>query len=282
MSQKTEKDFDLNQYATSTDQRHLTGPFDIIGDVHGCFSELCTLLRKLGYQVPADVADVGGKNVVAPQGRRAIFVGDLVDRGPGSMPVLRLVMDMVEAGQALSVMGNHDDRFRRWLKGNKVGMTHGLEGTIAEFEHEPATARAKLLNFLNALPLYLWLDKGNLVVAHAGIKEDMLGKPAEGYVRSFCLYGDTEGTRDAAGLPVRYHWAAGYRGKTTVVYGHTPLPKVGWVNNTLCLDTGCCFGGALTALRWPERDIVSVAAETEYTPRLRPLGHPPVRPNRSV
>ncbi len=258
------------------DQRALRGPFDIIGDVHGCYRELQELLDKLGYQVPDDPNQATPSTVRAPDGRRAIFVGDLVDRGADSMASLKIVMAFVEAGEALCVLGNHDDKFRRWLQGRDVSVKHGLEGTIEDFKREPAYMRDKLLAFLSWLPIYLWLDDGKLVVVHAGILDEMLGR-TNSRVRRFCLYGDTEGERDALGLPIRYHWAADYRGEATVVYGHTPLPEADWVNNTLCIDTGCCFGGALTALRWPEREIVSVEAMKVYSARLRALGHPKVR-----
>lgn len=266
------------QSPTGFDQRTLARNFDIIGDVHGCYRELHALLRKLGYDIPSEPQHFRADNVQAPDGRCALFVGDLVDRGSNSMTALKMVMALVAAGQALCVCGNHDDKFMRWLKGRKVSLTHGLDGTIADFEREPSQFRDQALAFLSSLPMYLWLDRGALAIAHAGILEGMLGSSG-GDVRRFCLYGDTSGERDSSDLPIRYHWAAGYRGKTTIVYGHTPLPKVGWVNNTICIDTGCCFGGALTALRWPERDIISVEAEAEYTPRRRPFGHPPIRPH---
>ncbi len=261
----------------SVDQRTLSGPFDIIGDVHGCCQELHALLYKLGYDVPDDPNHMSPDLVRAPEGRRVVFVGDFVDRGPNSMGALKTAMGLIRSGHALAVLGNHDDKFWRWLNGNKVQVQHGLSGTIAEFEREPPEMRARLLNFFAALPLHLWLDGGKLAVAHAGILDDLLGQTG-GRVRRFCRYGDTEGGRDQMGLPIRYHWAAHYRGKTAIVYGHTPLERADWVNETLCIDTGCCFGGSLTALRWPEREIVSVKALGDYAPRLRPFGHPPTRP----
>ncbi len=263
------------------DQRRLKGAFDIIGDVHGCYRELHQLLQNLGYELPEDPDQISADNVASPDGRQILFVGDLVDRGENSMASLKCVMALVEAGVAISVRGNHDDKFLRWLQGNDVSVNHGLEGTIEDFNRAPAHAREKLIAFLSSLPHYLWLDGGKLVVVHAGIQEAMLGC-TDSRVRAFCLYGDTEGKRDGAGLPIRYHWAAGYHGDTTIVYGHTPLSKTDWVNKTLCIDTGCCFGGALTALRWPERKTISVEALKEYTPRLRPLGHPAVRRKQST
>lgn len=260
------------------DKRREQGPFDIIGDVHGCIDELRTLLDRLGYEVLLQgrgeerVARCGPSN-----GRRAVFVGDLVDRGPNSPDVLRVVMAMVEEGHAFAVPGNHDAKFLRWLNGRKVRVAHGLEQTIAQFEHEPESFRSKVMSFLDSLVSHAWLAGGRLAVAHAGIKEEMMGRSSGG-VRQFCLYGETSGETDEFGLPVRYNWATAYRGDTTIVYGHTPVPEAEWLNNTLCVDTGCVFGGKLTALRWPEKEIVSVNAVKTYVEPGRPLGHPPPPP----
>jgi hypothetical protein len=265
-----------------SDRRNDQGPFDIIGDVHGCATELEQLLAKLGYRVHWSGAPGSARvDVVAPAGRRAIFVGDLVDRGPRSPDVLRIVMAMVAQGAAYAVPGNHDAKFVRWLDGKTVALTHGLDRTAAQFEGVPKAFRTEVRTFFNALPIYLWLDGGRLAVAHAGIKSEMLGQET-GDVRRFCLYGETSGETDKFGLPIRYHWAAEYRGNTSIVYGHTPVPDPDWVNNTICVDTGCCFGGKLSALRWPEREIVSVPAEGVYTVPVRPFGHPPLRPGASA
>ncbi len=264
--------------ASGCDRRDLTGPFDIIGDVHGCADELEGLLTLLGYAVAFDGVGVARRaTTMAPGLRRAIFVGDLVDRGPRSPDVLRIVMAMVAAGQALCVPGNHDVKFLRWLNGRKVKLSHGLDRTVAQFEHEGSEFKDQVRTFIEGLASHAWLDHGRLAVAHAGIKGEMLGK-SSGAVREFCLYGETSGEHDEFGLPVRYHWAAEYGGAAAVVYGHTPVPQAEWVNNTLCVDTGCVFGGKLTALRWPEREVVSVPARQVYSPATRPLGHPPLRP----
>ena len=261
-----------------TDRRDVTGPFDIFGDVHGCADELIELMQLLGYGVELDGNGDGRRaSITTPPGRRAIFVGDLVDRGPRSPDVLRIVMSMVEAGQALCVPGNHDAKFLRWLNGRNVKPTHGLDLTIAQMEAEPLGFRAPVKTFLDGLVSHVWIDDGRLVVAHAGIKDEMIGR-SSGQVREFCLYGETTGETDDFGLPIRYHWAAEYRGATTVVYGHTPVPDAEWLNNTLCIDTGCCFGGKLTALRWPEREVVSVPARATYAEPRRPFGHPPLKP----
>ena len=128
-----------------TDRRSETGPFDVIGDVHGCADELELLLAKLGYAVEW-TGD--GENcrclVEPPAGRRAIFVGDLVDRGPRTPDVLRLVHAMVTSGAAFCVPGNHDVKFVRWLSGRKVQLTHGLDASAAQMEAESPAFRVPL------------------------------------------------------------------------------------------------------------------------------------------
>ena len=199
-----------------------------------------------------------------------MFVGDLVDRGPRTPDVLRIAMGMAAQGTALCVEGNHDNKLVRWLKGANVKTGHGLQLSIDQLLQEEAGFRASVAAFLKSLPPYLWLDGGALVVAHAGLKEEMIGKSG-GKVRSFALYGDTTGETDGFGAPVRLNWALDYRGEAAVVYGHVAAPEVQAVNNTWCIDTGCCFGGALTALRWPERALVSVRARQVWFAGSRPL-----------
>lgn len=251
------------------DKRDLTGPFDVIGDVHGCRAELETLLGELGYALDRDEAGrpVGARH---PEGRTAVFVGDLVDRGPDTPGVLRLVMGMVAAGTALCVTGNHEFKLVRALDGKKVRVAHGLAESLAQLEAEDEAFRKDALEFCRGLISHYVLDGGNLVVAHAGLKEEYHGR-ASGRVRSFAMYGESTGETDEYGLPVRYPWADDYRGRATVLYGHTPVTELRWVNNTLCLDTGVVFGGKLSALRYPEREPVSVAAEQVWYEPVRPL-----------
>ncbi len=249
--------------------KHETGPFDIIGDVHGCALELHELLSKLGYLI-SPAPEAHSWTVRHPENRRVIFVGDLVDRGPDSPGVLRLVMGMVQDGVALCVPGNHDAKLVRYLDGKNVKLQHGLESTAEQMAGELPEFRAQVRKFLDGLISHYVLDGGKLVVAHAGLKEAFQGRTSGG-VREFCLFGESTGETDEFGLPIRYNWAADYRGKAAVVYGHTPTPEAQWFNNTICLDTGCVFGGKLTALRYPERQVVSVAAREEYYAPVRPL-----------
>jgi protein phosphatase len=245
-----------------------TGPFDIIGDIHGCRDELEDLLNQLGYQPDAEA---GWRH---PDGRRVIFLGDLVDRGPDIVGVVNLVRRMVAAGVAYCVPGNHDVKLQRALGGANVQISHGLADSLAQIEALPPDERAAWREgyngFVDSLVSHLVLDGGRLVVAHAGMKAEYQGRTS-GRVRSFALFGETTGETDEFGLPVRANWASDYRGAASVVYGHTPVPDAAWLNNTLNIDTGCVFGGKLTALRWPERELVSVPARQTYAQPARPL-----------
>lgn len=245
------------------------GPFDLIGDVHGCREELWALLGRLGF-VAAEARDGLGPVYRHPEGRKAVFLGDLVDRGPDTPGVLRTVMAMVEGGTALCVPGNHDVKLMRKLRGRDVRITHGLAESLAQLGQEPKEFNEQVAAFIDGRVSHYVLDDGKLVVAHAGMKESMQGR-GSGKVRDFALYGETTGETDEFGLPVRYNWAAEYRGRAMVVYGHTPVPEPEWLNNTICIDTGCVFGGRLTALRYPERELVSVPAARTYFAPARPF-----------
>ena len=247
-----------------SDRRDDPGPFDIIGDVHGCHDELLSLLDRLGYETGTDP-------ITHPEGRRAVFLGDLVDRGPGVAEVLDVAMSMVAAGSALCIAGNHEVKLRRALAGRSVKVTHGLAESLEQLQRRPGEFGERVAGFIDSLISHYVLDGGRLVVAHAGLPERYHGR-SSGRVRELALYGDTDGETDEFGLPVRYPWAEDYRGEAAVVYGHTPVPVAGWVNNTICVDTGAVFGGELTALRWPEREVVSVPAVAVHYEPIRPAG----------
>jgi protein phosphatase len=259
------------------DKRREHGPFDIIGDVHGCCDELEALLQQLGYRatiLEADSPIWGNRSYAHPDGRKAVFVGDLVDRGPCILDAVRLVRNMIAGGSALCVPGNHDMKLMRKLRGKNVQVTHGLANSLAAIDALPNGIRAAfskaLAEFLDGLVSHYVLDDGKLVVAHAGMKAEMQGR-GSGKVREFALYGETTGETDEFGLPVRHNWAAEYRGSAMVVYGHTPVPEPDWLNRTVNIDTGCVFGGKLTALRYPEKEFVSVPAARTYCEPARPF-----------
>jgi len=252
--------------------KHEHGPFDIIGDVHGCFDELADLLKLLGYSVDVKAGGEASPTYLAkpPEGRKAVFLGDLVDRGPKIADVLRLVVSMAEAGTALCVPGNHDTKLMRKLRGKDVQITHGLADSLQQLDRETPEFRDKVVEFIDDLVSHYVLDDGKLVVAHAGMKEEMQGR-GSGKVREFALYGETTGETDEFGLPVRYNWAAEYRGRAMVVYRHTPVLQPDWLNRTINIDTGCVFGGSLTALRYPEKELVSVPARATYAQPVKPI-----------
>jgi protein phosphatase len=254
------------------------GPFDIIGDIHGCADELELLLGQLGY-----VATAGEQSGLwdfptyrHPLGRRVLFVGDLVDRGFRNLDTVKLVRNMMVAESALCVCGNHEFKLLRYLRGKNVQINHGLDLTVSEIDAIPAehqaSYRQELENFLDGLLSHYVLDDGKLVIAHAGLKEEMQGR-SSGVVRSFAMYGETTGEVDEFGLPVRANWAKNYRGAATVVYGHVPVLHAEWLNNSIDIDTGCVFGGKLTALRYPERQLVEIPAAQVYYEPIKPLDY---------
>ncbi len=257
-----------------TNRKREHGPFDIIGDVHGCCDELEQLLQQLGYIVEENSSnkDSFGNCPIYkhPQGRKVIFLGDLVDRGSRILDTLKLVHNMQEADSALCILGNHENKLIRKLNGKNVKLNHGLEQTVAELDTITTEQQKEINTWLKFLISHYVLDDGTLVVAHAGLREELQGR-GSGYVRNFALYGETTGEIDEFGFPVRYEWAREYRGKAMVVYGHTPVLEAEWLNNTIDIDTGCVFGGKLTALRYPERELVSVDAAKTHCEPVKPL-----------
>ncbi len=235
-------------------------PYDVIGDVHGCLPELISLFEEMGYKKEEDI-------FVHPKGRIPIFLGDITDRGPDSVNTIKLVMKMVKKGKALYVVGNHCDKLYRWMKGRRVKVKWGMETTISEIERMPPDEKEKLfydfINLIENSPPYLILDKGKLIVAHAGIREDMIGRYDED-VKRFVLYGDITGEFDEYGLPIRRDWAKKYTGEAFIVYGHTPVEYPVFRYNTINIDGGCAMGGLLCSLHYPEMEITTVPARKTY------------------
>jgi len=240
------------------DRRHLHGPFDIIGDIHGCIDELRELLTLLGYHHTDGTW-------THDQARTIVFVGDLTDRGPDSPAVLELVLDLHDAGIAMLVIGNHDDKLLRHLGGANITPAHGLALTIEQLQrhHDLDTLSTRTRHLLTNAPDHLLLDNGRLVIAHAGLPEHLHGKTSK-KVRAFALYGDVTSNTDEHGFPVRRNWAAAYHGAATVVHGHVVVDQTTRHNNVIDIDTGCVFGGALTALRWPEDNLINVPAHQTH------------------
>lgn len=150
--------------------KHEAGPFDIVGDVHGCYDELVALLGELGHVIsqlagePEGVCDMSFSDGTGTP-RKIVFVGDLVDRGPKTPAVLRLVMKLVAEGKALCVPGNHDIKLLRALRGKNVQITHGLAESLAQLAGETPEFRASIATFIDDLVSHYMLDGGRLVVA---------------------------------------------------------------------------------------------------------------------
>jgi protein phosphatase len=236
---------------------------DIIGDIHGCYAEFEQLTKKLGYVWDSGIP-------IHPEGRMLAFVGDLTDRGPESLKVAEIVWSLViQQKLAYYVPGNHCNKLYRYLLGNKVQEKHGLETTVAEFlslsSEDQHSFRTKFLELYDTSPLYQVLDNKKLIISHAGIREDYIGKN-NSKVKTFVLYGDISGETNPDGTPVRRDWAKNYKGKATNVYGHTPVKEPRIINNTYNIDTGAVFGGMLTSLRYPEIELVSVPSSMPFVP----------------
>lgn len=247
------------------------GDLDIVGDIHGCHAEFITLLEGLGYQgLPCANDSSPSSMIYHPSGRKIILTGDLVDRGPDPVSVLSLAIRAWRDGVLLGVRGNHDDKLIRALKGNPVTRNHGLAETMQALEATTPEFRLEVLDFLERLPSHLVLHEGKLVVAHAGIKEKMIGKPNK-EVWHFCLYGAVAPQKIPGDPPVRKDWAQEYQGDATIVHGHTPMLSPRRLRNVVCIDTGCCFGNALTAFRWPEETFMSVPSKQMWARPTVPL-----------
>ncbi|MBO9699360.1 MAG: metallophosphoesterase [Sporocytophaga sp.] len=242
------------------------GPLDFIGDVHGCYDELTALLNKLGYLASETIINGSiHKRYFHPQKRKLVFLGDMVDRGPASDKVMELILELNNQNMAYAVLGNHDEKFLRYLKGNPVTVNSGLEETISQVEGKSEEFKNNIICFLKSLPSHYVFDNGNVVAVHAGIREDMQGKDSR-EIKDYCVFGEPGEKKKYDGLPERRDWGRNYRGKAKVVYGHTPVKEPFWVNNSIDIDSGCVFGGKLTALRYPENELISVNSFDPYYP----------------
>lgn len=234
--------------------------FDIIGDVHGCYEECLELIKMLGYQLENNLP-------IHKDDRQLVFLGDITDRGPKSLKMIQLVTTLVFANKTLYVPGNHCDKLYRYFIGRNVQIKHGLETTVAEYEALPKKEQHKIkqqfCKLYETAPLYLVLDNKRLIVAHAGISAELIGKENKA-VKRFVLYGDITGEFDELGRPIRKDWAKKYSGDSLIVYGHTPVKQPRKINQTWNIDTGCVFGGKLTALRYPELQTSSVPSSMPF------------------
>lgn len=234
------------------------GKFDVIGDIHGCHRELTGLLLKLGYRM-----DIGAERISGvPDDRRLIFLGDFTDRGPEPVKVLRLAMDAIDKGFALSVRGNHEEKILQKLIKNTPAKEEVMQ-TLDAIRSEGGEFVNKVIAFIESLP-YVILCGDRYLVAHAGLKEEFQDFDTDdhkkaGKIKSLTIYGDITGRKLPDGRPERLDWAASYNGERTVIYGHSIVEEAVFRNNTINIDTGCFETGILTAVRLPEKIIVNNA-----------------------
>lgn len=241
---------------------------DFIGDVHGCFEELITLLQKLGYK-----EDDEGL-FTHPEGRKFMSVGDVMSRGPHSLESMLFFMKHVRQELAYMTDSNHGWKIVRWLDGRNVTLHHGDEKVAEEFEQyekmygseKTAELKEDLKSFLMSAPSHYVLMKNGVYTAvctHAGIKDEYIGKTSPA-ISDFSRYGDTDGFNED-GKPVRKDWFVHHKGSMLIIWGHDPKPQPLVINNTINIDQGVVFGGKLTALRYPETEFVSVKAAKDYS-----------------
>lgn len=267
----------VHKQRLSCNKLDMSGPFDIIGDLHGCHDELEILLRKLGYQEnPSEIETIIGMSRPwhHPDGRQAVFLGDYLDRGPRILDTLAKVQAMVAFGSALAVQGNHEMRVVKHFRASRQEHRPNLEQTLEELaslgEERQKQAIKALVEFCDNLPHHLVLDRGRLVAAHAGLREEFHGRDSS-FVRNMALFGESAPRVEEDLPPDRRDWVSDYRGTALVAYGHTPVARSAIVNQTVNLDTGCVFGGRLTCLRYPEMEFVEVDASRVYSHSRRAL-----------
>lgn len=240
--------------------------FDIIGDIHSCYLELIELLAKLGYEPHDEI-------FIHPDGRKVVSVGDLMDRGDHPVATFMLIKKMVETDNMLLVRGNHCEKLWRWAKGAGVTLNHGLDKTVADFE-KIYFPKEEIIEFFDKVPYYRVLDNGKLIIVHASWRDSNIYKDPfdTKKLKGDCLYGPVTGERDHYGLPIRIDWASQRKvnnNSPLIVYGHQMHREVYTLNGTIDVDTGCVFGGKLTALRYPEMQFVQVNALREYDKWIR-------------
>jgi protein phosphatase len=249
------------------------GPFDVVGDVHGCLEELDLLLDRLGYRAPNDAGER-----VHPEGRIAVLVGDFGDRGPDSAGVFRRVMAMHARGSALAVPGNHCIKLLHYLRGNHVDVRSGLGDTLRDLDRAGQPFRERVREFLGGLPRHLVLASGRLVVFHAALPRDRVGRDDEA-TEAQIIYGVAGRTGQGGVHEPETGWTGTWtpgEDEPLAVYGHEPVPEPLRADNTINIDGGCVYGGYLAAFRWPERDFVFVSARRVYAdnPRVDWRGAP--------
>jgi protein phosphatase len=236
--------------------------YDFIGDIHGCYETLKSLLEKLDYKFN----DSNNCWVHSSGNRIPVFLGDLVDRGPASYQVIALVMQMVRNNLAKYVPGNHCNKLFRHLKGNNVKVGNALKITLVHIEYEKKQNFEEVnrvlndfVDYIDKCKYHIVLDKGNVIAVHAAVDVENVGVYNK-RTKEKNIYGFLDNSKvDEDGRPLRIPTYDIYKGKSLVVHGHIANEEPIFKNNVLDIDTGCGIkGGKLTAYRYPEGNFVSI------------------------
>ncbi|RBW69663.1 polynucleotide kinase-phosphatase [Bacillus taeanensis] len=241
---------------------------DIIGDIHGCYDEMISLLEKLGYEKNEE------DYYIHPEGRKFLSIGDIMSRGPHSLKTMLFFFRHVQQNLAYMIDSNHGWKIARWLGGRNVTLAHGDEKVEEDFKRyeeefgaeQTEEIKKALKEFLLKAPSHYVFKKNGvstLVCTHAGIKDEYIGKQSH-EISDFCRYGDTDGF-DQNGKPNRKDWFVHHKTNTLIIWGHDPKPQPLLINSTINIDQGVVFGGKLTAFRYPEKQLFSVKALNDYS-----------------
>ena len=212
-----------------------------IGDVHGCIDELQALLKKCDYQ-PGDLV---------------VFLGDLVCKGPDSLSVVQMAREI----GAIGVRGNHDFEVVRWHQAIKSGADPPVIGS--EHYYVATALSTADLKWMYSLPWFISSSHLNALFVHAGFVSGIrLAKQNPRLMMNMrsILPDGTVTSKFFNNWP----WARLWDGPQTVFFGHDADRGLQQYEHAIGLDTGCVYGGKLTACILPERRLVSVNAKREY------------------
>lgn len=208
----------------------------IVGDVHGCFKEFLALLKKVDY---------------SSKTHRLICVGDIINRGPSSLEMLKWVRD----NGVEMVRGNHEQSFIKGVKANSF-----LNPVQKKLKKDMKKNLEKWLDWMEAIPFYI--EEKDFLVVHAGLVPNEHPQYSDPHLLMNIR------TWDGKGQDIKSEhnpsWYSLYKKKKLVIYGHWANQGLNVRENTIGLDTGCVYGYKLSGLLLPERKIVQVPSLENY------------------
>ncbi|WP_029522089.1 metallophosphoesterase [Persephonella sp. KM09-Lau-8] len=227
----------------------------IIGDIHGCLIEFQEMVSKIQSRYGEDTIIVS--------------LGDTIDRGDYNVETLEYCFELQKTGRFIEIQSNHNLKLYRWFKGRKVNISSGMKKTIDQIiqmpEKKQEELKEKYIRYYESLPLYLIIN-GSVVVAHAGIKDEMIGK-VNRKIKDFVIFGETTGRYTEKGFPERLDWTKNRKVdkySPIIVYGHVVFEKPYINNKAYGIDTGCVLGNMLTAYNPFRDEFLFVQAKKQY------------------